>query len=444
MRFIIPILVGSIIGYITNWLAIKMLFRPLCEKRIFGIKIPFTPGLIPKERSRIAKSVGEAVGEHILSPDVISKALYKDAFESKFRELIKEKYFALKDKNESINDLLQAKDKIRIYTIILNLSNSITDSIMKQLHIDELKNKAIEYIVSKGDALLKSEDTKRYLNQLIYHKLEEAKGDQRKIKEVLSGDVLAEIGNLLEKNKSNIGNSVKSIFDDPVVRDRISTSVSIMVEQNISKVITMFISPEQISEKILQVVEKYINDPKSHDDYIVFIKNGLNSLMEMKLANAIAEVDILFNEDRISKISSHIINDIKLNDIKNQLSDNLEIIISSKVFRDEIVSLINNIFIEVLNKPISLLMTNINEEIFDELLMVIRTLIEKNMVNDLPILIETFNISKIIEDQINSFDVEYTEKLILDIANKELKAITWLGALLGAIMGILTPILQML
>ena len=66
MKIIIPIIVGSAIGYLTNWLAIRMLFRPLEEKRIFGFKIPFTPGLIPKERRRIASNIGEAVGKHLL------------------------------------------------------------------------------------------------------------------------------------------------------------------------------------------------------------------------------------------------------------------------------------------------------------------------------------------------------------------------------------------
>ncbi len=59
-------------------------------------------------------------------------------------------------------------------------------------------------------------------------------------------------------------------------------------------------------------------------------------------------------------------------------------------------------------------------------------------------IISLFNISEIIEEQINGFEVEYTEQLILNIADRELKAITRLGALLGAIMGLLTPILQMI
>ena len=75
MKIIIPIIVGAIIGYFTNWLAIKMLFRPHYEKRIFGYKLPFTPGLIPKERYRIAKSIGETVGVYLLSPDTIIEEL---------------------------------------------------------------------------------------------------------------------------------------------------------------------------------------------------------------------------------------------------------------------------------------------------------------------------------------------------------------------------------
>ena len=54
IKYIIPILVGGFIGWFTNYLAIKMLFRPYKEIRVFGIKLPFTPGLIPKEKERIA------------------------------------------------------------------------------------------------------------------------------------------------------------------------------------------------------------------------------------------------------------------------------------------------------------------------------------------------------------------------------------------------------
>jgi len=66
---------GAIIGYFTNWLAIKMLFLPHNEVRIGGFKLPFTPGLIPKERYRLADKVSEAVSEHLLTKDVLTDSI---------------------------------------------------------------------------------------------------------------------------------------------------------------------------------------------------------------------------------------------------------------------------------------------------------------------------------------------------------------------------------
>ncbi len=66
---------GAFIGYSTNWLAIKMLFKPYNKIKIAGIPLPFTPGLIPRERDRIAASLGAAVGKKLLTKEVIVKEL---------------------------------------------------------------------------------------------------------------------------------------------------------------------------------------------------------------------------------------------------------------------------------------------------------------------------------------------------------------------------------
>ena len=53
--YIIGALIGAVIGYITNWLAIKMLFRPREAKYIFGMKLPFTPGLMQLLKKKLIK-----------------------------------------------------------------------------------------------------------------------------------------------------------------------------------------------------------------------------------------------------------------------------------------------------------------------------------------------------------------------------------------------------
>ena len=59
--------IGALIGWVTNTIAIWMLFHPYEEKRIWGIKIPFTPGLIPARIERLAQEVSGAIRDHFLS-----------------------------------------------------------------------------------------------------------------------------------------------------------------------------------------------------------------------------------------------------------------------------------------------------------------------------------------------------------------------------------------
>lgn len=67
--------IGAIIGYCTNWLAVKMLFRPREEKYIFGLKVPFTPGVIPKGKKRLAAAVSKVVNEQLLTKEAVEKRL---------------------------------------------------------------------------------------------------------------------------------------------------------------------------------------------------------------------------------------------------------------------------------------------------------------------------------------------------------------------------------
>ena len=86
-------LLGGVIGYITNGIAIKMLFRPLKPVYVFGKQLPFTPGLIPKEKTRIARSVGNVISKELLNKEVFAKVLLKEeiykGIESKIDEFMK-------------------------------------------------------------------------------------------------------------------------------------------------------------------------------------------------------------------------------------------------------------------------------------------------------------------------------------------------------------------
>lgn len=66
--FVAPPVVGGVIGYFTNDIAIKMLFRPYRALYIGKRRIPFTPGLIPRNQERLAKRVSDTIMGSLLTP----------------------------------------------------------------------------------------------------------------------------------------------------------------------------------------------------------------------------------------------------------------------------------------------------------------------------------------------------------------------------------------
>lgn len=71
--FVVPPMAGLVIGYFTNDIAIRMLFRPYREYRIAGIKVPFTPGLIPQNQPRLARKISDTIMGSLLTPEELHK-----------------------------------------------------------------------------------------------------------------------------------------------------------------------------------------------------------------------------------------------------------------------------------------------------------------------------------------------------------------------------------
>jgi hypothetical protein len=58
--------------------AIKMLFRPLKELRFLGIRIPFTPGILPRQRHKLADNIGAMVERELLTPEILKARLRRE------------------------------------------------------------------------------------------------------------------------------------------------------------------------------------------------------------------------------------------------------------------------------------------------------------------------------------------------------------------------------
>ena len=88
LHYIAGPLVGAVIGYFTNFLAVKMLFRPRQEVKVFGHTLPFTPGIIPKNKPRLAHAIGQAVANVLLTKEDFTGLITDSALEQASTALV--------------------------------------------------------------------------------------------------------------------------------------------------------------------------------------------------------------------------------------------------------------------------------------------------------------------------------------------------------------------
>ena len=92
LQYAIPPIAGAIIGYFTNDIAIRMLFRPYQPVYVGKFRLPFTPGLIPLNQSRLALKVSTIVMERLLTPDALQdlahRLLQRERLEAAIRWLL--------------------------------------------------------------------------------------------------------------------------------------------------------------------------------------------------------------------------------------------------------------------------------------------------------------------------------------------------------------------
>lgn len=125
LQIFIPPIIGGVIGYITNDIAIKMLFHPRKAVHIGKWKLPFTPGLIPKEKNRIAKSIGNVISTQLLNSDTLVEVFTSEKMLLKIRNGIED----FVEKNNQNEDTLET-------TIIRFAPEDVVERIMEDVKCD--------------------------------------------------------------------------------------------------------------------------------------------------------------------------------------------------------------------------------------------------------------------------------------------------------------------
>lgn len=153
-QLIIGPLVGAIIGLITNKIALKMIFRPLYAKYLWGWKLPFTPGLIPKEKGRIAKSIGNVISVNLMNKETLEKTLLSQDTLIKLEDAIDKSIEKQScNKQTLLEYLYRLLPKAEVDQIIVNAKGDIVTILQNEIsysHLGEQIAKiAVEHAVLK-------------------------------------------------------------------------------------------------------------------------------------------------------------------------------------------------------------------------------------------------------------------------------------------------------
>ena len=135
-RAIVAPLLGGVIGYITNDLAIRMLFRPRKAVYIGKFHVPFTPGLIPSQQGRIAQSIGDVVSGQLLNEETLRQTLLSENTIQNLQNKVRNFLTVLSKDEHRVSELLsmpQVRDRISIDVDELTgkLTQSLTGKIIE-------------------------------------------------------------------------------------------------------------------------------------------------------------------------------------------------------------------------------------------------------------------------------------------------------------------------
>lgn len=504
--YIITPAAGAVIGYFTNWLAIKMLFRPHKQLYIGKMKVPFTPGLIPKEKERIALSLGDTVGNYILTQDVMLDYLNKPDVISSLSSSLDKGFNSLKcsyltvdeaitnilgrDKDSFIGTikagsltalesfLLKPSLKDDVNEIIYDKAYTLLSTNIKDLPADKLLEVLKTAVKSCTKDIAQKGIVRNVIEKSLWEFLLNLKDDERKLCSIASYSSVQEAKDYLAIKTPAIVNALISLTENPEVEKLIKAKIIGIIQSFAGPFMGMFINADDIYVRLIESLTVYINAPENMPEIEHAVSLIVDKAMEMTVGEVCGIITGEMRETTINKGVGFIIEELTksetidclinklsyylaehgdssildiLNTIDSNTDKKLKILIASitnSIFSKATVSfltdVIDNQTNRLLQQKVAYLAQKVSENTFERFKKSFFAFYSFSLKSIAPKVLTAFSIPKIVEERINSFSIQYTEELILAIVNKELQAITAVGGVLGFIIGLLPVLIELL
>jgi uncharacterized membrane protein YheB (UPF0754 family) len=268
-------LIGALIGYFTNFIAVKMLFFPKKEVRLFGHRLPFTPGAIPKGRKRLARKAGDVIAKRLITKEAIVSRMTEPEFEDAMVNQVEGLL------NRSIEEMAAKAKK--------------SDSA-----VQELKDKAASELTAS---------VMRSLQDVNYEALVREKGIPM-IRQKLSGSLVGAFvtDNMLNNVVAPIASAMRTYIDEDgqeMVEARVREKVDHLFEKSPAALLQRVdISTEQmqaeIRKKYRAVVDRGVEELLTKISVSDIVADAIDSmsvdeLEEMVLSVMKKEFDVIIN-----------------------------------------------------------------------------------------------------------------------------------------------------
>jgi uncharacterized membrane protein YheB (UPF0754 family) len=358
LNYATPLIYG-ITGVVTNKIAIKMLFKPYEEKRIFGIKVPFTPGVVAKNKPKFAKNISNFVKNGILS-DKSLKVIFensKSQIESLlFKKISQNNYQAFDRilKEDDILDKLSHKSFEAGIALIEKNSEIITEKIFEiisSIDLKEYKEPIKDRIKQEIRAIDYGEKIQFIIDEFIYDN-----ENLLEYKEYLFLAVDNFIQNLIDKfiELLNLENLTTFILKyEKEYNEFIQKSLNSILNENIQKNISAQISKKIISlasndELIDSLIENSLSKDKKLNEIfggklVYLLEKNLDYMIENMLNMVTSQRDNIISSIELPALAKWVISDSDIEAIVDKLIYN-----KFPVFIDSKKSKIKTILEEVL------------------------------------------------------------------------------------------------
>lgn len=259
--------ISGLIGFLTNWLAIKMLFRPTHRRPILG------QGLIPAQKERIAYRLARAVSEDLINPEIIKKKIHDSKAISKYREKATDYIRNIIDDPDFRTDL---KELVVSYVDEMVADPEIRSTLAKTL-IEQIEGSieqnSFERVALKAYSFLKGQE----MQDLVEEALTKVPGGVEKGLDKLD-QFLDDLPDRINKHSSTIEDLVTSLLFKLVNQ----LDVHALVEDNL----------RQYDEKRLEILIK--NASNDQLQYIQYLGAVLGTFGGFVIWQPIASLAVLF------------------------------------------------------------------------------------------------------------------------------------------------------